>query len=77
MSKKPFITKYSWDDFDNTWELTDFQKYRIKRRYKKEVESLIQGIIDDSISDKANRREELDEHNDPHNPFKLDIGGEG
>ena len=75
--KKPFIAKYDWDDFDNTWNLSDFQKYRIKRRYRKEIEGVIQDIIDESVQAKKVRRSELNSHTDPDDPFKLDIGGEG
>ena len=74
---KPFTTKDSWDDFDNTLELTDFQKYRIKKRFKRDIGAFIQKIIDDSVTDKTKRREELNSHNDPSDPFILDIGGEG
>ena len=77
MSRKPFTTKYDWDNFDNIWDLTEFQKHRIKSRYKKEVEPFIQSIIDESVKDKNKRRSELDAHNDPSNPFKLELGGEG
>lgn len=77
MSNKPFSIKYDWDDFDDTWKLTDFQKYRIRSRFKREVEETIQGIIDESISDKRKRRAELNSHNDPKDPFNLDLGGEG
>ena len=74
---KPFKTKYDWDDFDNTYSLTDFQKYRIKRQFKRESRNIIQKIINDSITEKKSRRSELNAHNDPSNPFRLDIGGEG
>ena len=77
MSNKPFSIKYDWDDFDDTWKLTDFQKHRIRSRFKREVEETIQGIIDESISDKRKRRSELNAHNDPNNPYRLDLGGEG
>ena len=75
--KKPFSAGYDWDDFDNTRNLTDFQKYRIKRRYKKEVKGVIQDIINESIQDRKSRRSELNAHSDPNDPYKLDLGGEG
>ena len=74
---KPFYMKYGWEDFDNTWGLNDFQKYRIKRRYKEEIKGVIQDIIDESVQAKKIRRSELNSHTDPNDPFKLDLGGEG
>jgi hypothetical protein len=77
MSRKPFTTKYDWNDFDNTFDLSEFQKYRIKTRYKKEITGFIQDIVDDSVKEKGRRRSELNAHNDPKNPFNLELGGEG
>ena len=77
MNAKPFSTKFDWGEFHNSWKLTDFQKYRIKRRYRKEVKDTIQHLIDQSINDKDHRRDELNSHNDPTDPFRLDLGGEG
>ena len=74
---KPYRPKYSWNEFDNTCSLTDYQKLRIKVRFKRESKNMLQEIINESISAKKGRRSELDAHNDPSNPFKLDIGGEG
>jgi hypothetical protein len=76
MSKKPFSARYDWDEFDNTWELSAFQKYRIKIQFKKVIESMIQDIIDESINARQERRSELKAHNDPNDPFKLELGGE-
>jgi len=73
----PFIIKYDWNDFDNTWGLTDFQKYRIKNRYQKEAKDAIQEMINESVKDKNHRRDELNAHTDPDDPFMLDLGGEG
>ena len=77
MVRKPFTTKYNWNDFDNIRDLSEFQKYRIRRRFKREVKEFIQGMIDESMKDKRMRRSELNAHSDPNDPFKLDIGGEG
>jgi hypothetical protein len=74
---KPYRPKYNWDEFDNAVSLTDYQKLRIKIRFKKESKIILQEIINESVSAKKNRRSELDAHNDPDNPFKLDIGGQG
>jgi len=74
---KPFSIKYSWSDFSNTSELTQYQKHRIKKRYEQDVKVVIQDIINESIKDRAIRREELEEHKNPKEPFRLDIGGEG
>ena len=77
MQDATFHISYSWDDFDNSWELTDFQKYQVKKRYSNEVEATIQKIINECVKDKSKRRSELNAHNDPDNPFKLELGGEG
>ena len=77
MVRKPFTTKYNWNDFDGIWDLSEFQKYRIRRRFKREVKEFIQGMIDESMHDKKIRRSELNAHSDPTDPFKLDLGGEG
>jgi hypothetical protein len=77
MQDATFKISYSWDDFDNSWKLTDFQKHQIKNRYNNEVEATIQKIINESIKDKSGRRAELNAHNDPDNPFELELGGEG
>ena len=69
--------KYYWDEFDNAHKLTEYQKLRIKMRFKRESKSILQEIINDSVSAKKGRRSELDAHNDPNNPFNLDIGGQG
>jgi len=69
--------KYYWNEFDNTVSLTDYQKLRIRIRFKRESKNMLQEIINESVSAKQNRRSELNAHNDPNNPFKLDIGGEG
>ena len=74
---KPYRPKYNWDEFDNTRSLTDYQKLRIKIRFKRESRKMMQKIINESVSAKRGRRSELDAHNDPNNPFKLDIGGQG
>lgn len=74
---KPFLIKYNWKDFDNTSDLTSYQKYRIRIRYKRAVKEAIQKTIDQSIEDRADRRVELDAHRDPEQQFRLDIGGEG
>ena len=74
---KPYRPKYYWNEFDNTIGLTDYQKLRIKVRFKRESKNILQEIINESVSDKKGRRSELNAHNDPSNPFKLDIGGEG
>jgi hypothetical protein len=74
--KKPFSVKYDWDEFDNTWELSAFQKHRIKINFQKEIVGVIQDIINESVKDKKHRRSELNAHNDPENPFKLELGGE-
>ena len=74
---RPFSIKHNWRDFDNTSNLTSYQKYRIRTRYKQAVKDAIQGIIDESIEDRTERRSELNAHTDPEQQFKLDIGGEG
>jgi hypothetical protein len=74
---KPYRPKYHWNEFDNASSLTDYQKLRIKVRFKRESKSILQEIINESIAAKKNRRLELDAHNDPDDPFNLDIGGEG
>ena len=74
---KPYRPKYYWDEFNNTSGLTQYQKLRIKIRFKKESRKILQEIINESVSSKKSRRLELNAHNDPDNPFKLDIGGEG
>ena len=74
---KQYRPKYNWDEFDNTRSLTDYQKLRIKIRFKRESRKMMQKIINESVSAKRGRRSELDAHNDPNNPFKLDIGGQG
>jgi hypothetical protein len=72
-----FNVSHDWNEFRNSWKLTDFQRYRIKRRYKQIVKEAIQNVIDESIEDRGNRRDDLNAHQDPDNPFTLDIGGEG
>ena len=74
---KPYRPKYNWNEFDNARRLTDYQKLRIKIRFKRESKKMLQEIINESVSAKRGRRSELDAHNDPDNPFKLDIGGQG
>tara|TARA_R110002020_G_scaffold451026_1_gene664833 strand:+ start:396 stop:626 length:231 start_codon:yes stop_codon:yes gene_type:complete len=74
---RPFTIKYNWNDFDNTSELTPYQKHRIKKRYEQAVKDAIQKTIDQSVEDRAERRDELEAHKNPKEPFKLDIGGEG
>ena len=74
---RPFSIKYNWSDFDNTSELTSYQKHKIKKKYEEVVRGTIQEIINQSVKDRAVRREELEAHKDPKEPFKLDIGGEG
>ena len=74
---KPFSVKYDWKDFDNTSELTSFQKHRIKTLYKDMVKVAIQKTIDQSILARVDRRGELNAHKDTTNPFDLDIGGQG
>jgi len=74
---KPFSVKYDWKDFDNTSELTSFQKYRIKNLYEDMVKTTIQKTINESVKERADRRKELDAHKDITNPFDLDIGGQG
>lgn len=74
---KPYRPKYYWNEFDNTHCLTDYQKLRIRVRFKKDSKDLLQEIINESVSAKKSRRLELDAHNDPNNPFSLDIGGQG
>ena len=73
----PFSVSYGWKDFDNTSELTSFQKYRIKTLYKHRVKIAIQKTINQSVKDRDNRRKELNAHKDMTNPFDLDIGGQG
>ena len=74
---RPFSIKYDWNDFSNTSDLTQYQKYRIKKRYEQAVRDAIQKTIDQSIEDRNKRRDELESHNNPDEPFRLDIGGEG
>ena len=74
---RPFITKYSWEDFDNTWGLSEFQKHRIKRIWNRESKGFIQDIINESVRERRMRRTDLNAHIDPDDPFRLDIGGEG
>ena len=74
---RPYRPKYNWDEFDNAHSLTDYQKLRIKIRFKRESRKMMQKIINESVLAKKGRRSELDAHNDPNNPFKLDIGGQG
>ena len=74
---KPYRPKYNWNEFDNARRLTDYQKLRIKIRFKRESKKMLQEIINESVSAKRGRRSELDAHNDPDNPFNLDIGGQG
>ena len=74
---KPYRPKYNWNEFDNACSLPDYQKLRIKIRFKRESKNMLQEIINESVSAKKGRRSELNAHNDPNNPFKLDIGGEG
>lgn len=74
---KPFLVKYEWKDFNNTSELTSFQKHRIKTLYEDRVKTIIQKTIDQSVEERTDRREELDAHEDTTNPFNLDIGGQG
>ena len=74
---RPYRPKYYWDEFNNTSGLTQYQKLRIKIRFKKESKNILQEIINESVSAKKGRRSELDAHNDPKNPFSLDIGGQG
>mgnify|MGYP003659469645 CR=1 FL=1 len=73
----PFLIKYGWKDFNNTSDLTSFQKHRIKQNYRNEVKSVIQEVINQSVRDRYERRQELNAHQDPEQEFKLDIGGEG
>ena len=74
---RPFSIKYDWDDFNNTSELTSYQKHKIKKRYVEVVKGAIQEIINQSVKDRAERRKELEAHKNPEEPFRLDIGGEG
>jgi hypothetical protein len=74
---RPFSIKFNWDDFDNTSELTSFQKYRIKTLYEDRVHAAIQRTINQSVKDKKRRRSELNAHKDMTNPYDLDIGGQG
>lgn len=73
----PFSVEFNWDDFDNTSELTSFQKYRIKTLYEGRVKTVIQKTINQSVKERADRRKELEAHKDTANPFDLDIGGQG
>ena len=73
----PFSVKFNWDDFDNTSELTSFQKHRIKTLYEVRVKTVIQKTINQSVKERIDRRKELDAHKDTANPFDLDIGGQG
>jgi len=77
MSHEPFSINYDWEEFRNSWKLTDFQRYRIKSLCKQEVKATIQKIINEAIINKETRREELNSHNDPNDPFNLELGGEG
>ena len=74
---KPFSIRYNWSDFDNTSQLTPYQKHRIKKQCVNAVRNTIQATIDQSIEDRADRRLDLDSHTDPDDMFWLDIGGEG
>ena len=74
---KPFLVKYDWKDFENTSELTSFQKHTIRKLYEDNVKNAIQKTINQSIKDRTDRRKELDAHKDTTNPFDLDIGGQG
>ena len=74
---KPFLIKYDWKDFDNTSELTSFQKHRIESMYGDIVRETIQKTINQSVKARADRREDLNAHKDIANPFSLDIGGQG
>ena len=74
---RPFSIKYNWKDFDNTSNLTSYQKHRVRTRYKQAVEDAIQQTIDESIEARDDRRAELEAHIDPEQEFWLDIGGEG
>ena len=74
---KPYRPKYNWNEFDNARSLTDYQKLRIKIRFKRESRNMMQKIINESVSAKKVRRSVLNAHNDPNNTFKLDLGGEG
>tara|TARA_R110000765_G_scaffold266144_1_gene365532 strand:+ start:253 stop:483 length:231 start_codon:yes stop_codon:yes gene_type:complete len=73
----PFSVKFNWDDFDNTSELTSFQKHRIKTLYEVRVKTVIQKTINQSVKERIDRRKDLDAHKDTANPFDLDIGGQG
>ena len=73
----PFLVKFNWDDFDNTSELTSFQKHRIKTLYEVRVKTVIQKTINQSVEERTDRRKELEAHKDTANPFDLDIGGQG
>ena len=74
---KPFSVKYDWKDFDNTSDLTSFQKHTIRTLYEGRVKAAIQKTINQSVKDRSNRRKELDAHKDMTNPYDLDIGGQG
>tara|TARA_R110002020_G_scaffold103752_3_gene243093 strand:- start:10626 stop:10856 length:231 start_codon:yes stop_codon:yes gene_type:complete len=74
---RTFTNKYNWDDFDNTWGLSAFQKYRIRKHFKQEAKVIMQNLINESVNDKQRRRTDLNAHIDPDDPFKLDLGGEG
>jgi len=74
---KPFSVKYDWKDFDNTSDLTSFQKHTIRTLYEDRVKAAIQKTINQSVKDRSNRRKELDAHKDMTNPYDLDIGGQG
>tara|TARA_R110002051_G_scaffold32786_6_gene74012 strand:- start:9092 stop:9322 length:231 start_codon:yes stop_codon:yes gene_type:complete len=73
----PFSIKYNWKDFDNTLNLTPYQKHRIKSLYEDRVHAAIQKTINQSVRDRTERRKELESHRNPEEPFRLDIGGEG
>jgi hypothetical protein len=71
------FVEYDWKDFDNTTELTSFQKHRIKNISEDMVKTAIQKIINQTVEAREDRREELNAHGDAENPFRLDIGGQG
>ena len=74
---KPFSVKYDWKDFDNTSDVTSFQKHSIRTLYEDRVKAAIQKTINQSVKDRTARRKELDAHKDMTNPYDLDIGGQG
>jgi hypothetical protein len=77
MNSKPFSIKYDWKDFDNTSDLTSFQKHIIRTLYEDRVKAAIQKTINQSVKDRVSRRKELNAHTDVTNPYDLDIGGQG